>query len=77
MPDLIFTDGSRIQVFTPREGVSLVSPYTSSDDEVVMVAADVTITIDDVAAEYVAGSVIGLSKGVTYTLSATTAAHKM
>jgi len=69
--------GERIQVFSPRLGVSLTSPYTSSDDEVVMLASDVTITIDGVDADYVEGSVIGLAKGVTYTLSATTAAHKM
>jgi len=69
--------GERIQVFAPRLGVSLTSPYTPTIDEVVMVAADVTITIDSVGAAYEAGSVIGLAKGITYSLSATTAAHKM
>ncbi len=74
---IIGEHGERIQVFAPRLGVSLTSPYTPTIDEIVMVAADVTITIDSVAADYEAGSVIGLAKGITYSLSATTAAHKM
>lgn len=69
--------GQRIQVFTPREGISLTSPYLASEDIVVCIATPVTITLDTVEVAYDAGSVIGLSKGVTYTLSATTAAHKM
>lgn len=76
--DLIISgNGKYIQVFTPRAGISLTSPYLASEDIVVCITTPVTITLDGVEVAYDAGSVIGLSKGVTYTLSATTAAHKM
>lgn len=76
--DLIISgNGKYVQVFAPREGISLTSPYLASEDIIVCIATPVTITLDTVEVAYDAGSIIGLAKGVTYTLSATTAAHKM
>ena len=78
MADLpISGNGKYIQVFTPKEGATLTSPYTPTDDEVVMLATNVTITIDTIAVDYAAGDVIGLQGGTTYTLSASTNVHKM
>ena len=70
-------NGDYIQVFTPRVGATLTSPYTPTDDEVVMLGAAVTITLDSKAIAYSAGDVIGLRGGETYTLSASTDVHKM
>ena len=70
-------NGYRVQVFTPRAGATLVSPYAPTGDEVVMLGADVTITLNSIAVDYVAGNVLGLSEGTTYTLSASTPIHKM
>ncbi len=76
--DLIISgNGKYIQVFTPRTGITLGTTYLASEDIVVAIATPVTITLDTVEVAYDAGSVIGLAKGVTYTLSASTAAHKM
>jgi len=70
-------NGYKLQIFTPTVGTTLVSPYTPTKDEVVMVGADVTITIDGVAILYTAGSVVGLRGGASYTLSVSVAVHKM
>lgn len=78
MAELPISDnGKHIQVFTPKEGATLTSPYTPSKDEAICVATAVTITLDSVAVTYAAGSVIGLQGGTTYTLSASTNVHKM
>ena len=69
--------GYKIQVFAPSEGVTLTTTYTPDEDAVVCIATDVTITLDSIAVEYLAGSVIGLSEDVTYTFSAETSAHRM
>jgi len=76
--DLIISgNGKYVQVFAPRTGVALGTSYTPTEDEVVCLGVDVTITLDSKAISYTSGTVIGLAKGVTYTLSAETDAHKM
>lgn len=70
-------NGHIIQVFTPTEGTTLVTPYTPEEDETVVLAAECTITLDGVAVVYPVSSVIGLAKGVEYTLSASTSVHRM
>jgi len=67
----------KVQVFCVNSGKNIVSPYSSSKDEVVKLAADVIITIDGISVPYLAGDVIGLYKGRTYTLSVATDIHVM
>lgn len=73
------TDGrSRdMQVFTPREGITLTSPYTPTENTVCVLGDDVTITIDTKAVDYSAGNVICFAEGVTYTLSTSIDVHTM
>jgi len=70
-------NGYKIQVFTPTSGATLVSPYTPTEDEVVALASDCTITLDSKDVTYAEGTFVGLTKGVIYTLSASTDVHKM
>jgi len=70
-------NGYKVQVFTPSKGATLPTTYTPTQNEVVMLGDDVTITLDGVSVDYISGSVIGLKKGITYTLSAETTVHKI
>ncbi len=67
----------RVQVFVPFAGATLTSPYTTVDDEVIITSIDMDITIDGVTVTYLAGSVIGLSQDVIYTLAGNLPVHKM
>jgi len=70
-------NGYKVQVFTPSSGVTIPTTYIPTKNETVILANDVTITLDGIAVDYIAGSVIGLKSNVTYTLSLATAVHKM
>ena len=69
--------GYKIQMFVPAKGATLDSPYTPTEDEIIVLGDDVTITLDSVGVPYTVGTVIGLRKGVKYTLSASISVHKM
>ena len=70
-------NGARVQVFAPITGTQLTTTYVPTNNEVVKLATDVTITINSVAVLYLAGDIIGLKQGVTYTLSLATDVHVM
>ena len=70
-------DSFKAPIFSPRKGKTLVSPYTPTQNEIVALGADTTITVDTIAIVYVAGTYLGLEEGVTYTLSADTPVHYM
>lgn len=70
-------DGAAAQLFAPREGDTLVSPYTPAENEIVKPATDVTVTLDGKSVLYLAGEPCGFRKGVTYILSASTDVHRM
>ena len=74
---LVDQNNKSVQVFTPRVGATLVSPYIPIESEIVALGANCTITLDGKAVPYLAGAFVGLSKGITYTLSASTDVHKM
>ena len=69
--------GYKIQIFAPTKGATLDSPYTPTEDEIIILGDDVTVTLGSVDVPYAAGAVIGLRKGVKYTLSASISVHKM
>ena len=70
-------NGVRVQVFSPTTGRLLATSETPTKNEVVKLAADVTITLNAIAVPYLAGDIVGLNQGVTYTLSLATNAHVM
>ena len=70
-------NGYRVQVFAPTSGATLPTSYVPLIDEVVKLSSDVTMTLNSVAIAYAAGSIIGLSQGITYTFSSTVYVHKM
>ena len=69
--------GTPIICWTPREGVALTTTFIPEKNEVYKLASDVTITIDSIAVDYDAGTEVCFAKGLTYTLSVATNAHKM
>lgn len=66
-----------IVVFAPIHGVTLSGTVTPTDNRLVKLGADVTITIDSIDVSYSEGDIIGLRKNVSYTFSASTVAHEM
>ena len=70
-------NGYRVQVFAPTSGATLPTSYVPLIDEVVKLSSNVTMTLNSVAVDYVAGSITGLSQGITYTFSSTVDVHKM
>ena len=69
--------GYKIQMFVPTKGATLASPYTPAEDEIILLGGNITVTVDGVGVPYTVGTVIGLRKGVKYTLSASVGVHKM
>ena len=73
--------GVSLQVFVPTIGkeltTGLLEVYTPEETEVVKLVNNVSITIDGVEIPYLAGDVIGLHKGIGYTMSVATSAHVM
>lgn len=72
-------NGFVIQVFTPNKGTTLelATPLNPTEDMVVKIATDVTISVGGTAVPYLAGDILGMSKGVVYSFSADTLAHVM
>lgn len=68
-------NGNNIQVFFIDGGGVLTSPFTPTENMVISPVGDMNITIDDVSKDYDSGSVFGLSRGKTYTITGTLEYH--
>ncbi|MCT4632795.1 MAG: hypothetical protein N4A76_08665 [Firmicutes bacterium] len=69
-------NGNVRQLFFPKEGVTLTSPYIPDEDMEISPAGDMTITLNGVSKTYLEGDVFGLTKGISYIITGTLAAHK-
>ena len=70
-------DFNNMQLFAPNGSATYSGTVIPSINAVVMPKTDVGITIDGIEIVYKADIVIGLQKGVSYTLSASTDFHVM
>jgi len=68
----------RVQVFAIGEGITIpLGAFAPTNDMIVRIATDVTITVSGVAVGYVAGDVFGLYQDQDYSFSAAVSAHVM
>lgn len=69
-------NGQVAQLFFIKEGGTLTSSYTPTEDMIISPVDTMTISVDGISKDYTSTSVFGLSKGVTYAVSGELTYHK-